>query len=814
MAWKNYVAFGAGEISPEIYERGNLDKFRTGLATLRNAHVTKMGGLRGRPGTAYHSETNLNNKAKYMFVEHKGKLFEFTTGHLRIYSNYSLANESFSTVNNVTVNTTTFPAFLHTDISHFAFNENYMYMFTDGYETLRIDLTTHTIVVLATNNPPWTSIFFGSSLINTAVSAPSGYDVFYAGTMVFNGVETISSALSPIAKIPTGGAQQNNLVFKITKAAVPNQSDLPELVKFYRRPDKSGAFGFIGSTGLTGQNATEWFFEFNDVGGAADFSDRPPTFQSDYAADTAVPGSVSSIKSRTGFIFQDRLILSGTRNKNWLLASRTGSTGLFYRDYPLQADSALAFKNGSNGGAFVKRLLDARGLMVFTNVGVYETPEVLTPETAYSTKRSNFVIDDAVPPVMIGDYVFFYDNRINAIIGMSINDAGGWNSDESSIFSAHLFQGKRVTSAITQTDETQLLWLTLNDGTLLSFSFQNEQQLRSWARHDTDGFAEQVVVVRGPDGIERLFVQVLRNERRVLERLTSLRADVMNYVGSDSSKLYKNNLFKNTHLMLLKPGATPEDPWIIENSQEDFANTPGLGAVDSVFRIFRDDGFAIDLKVVTYSNVFEVEVVFLDDQNPYTFFGVEEDVIQIELNNLYQTWNVFTGLNHLEGKKVTVRLDGFTHASPLNTVNPYEGDYTVDGGQITLINGLRGAIVSIGLPYAQDVVTLEVDTAEQSPTKEKAMICNRMYLSYYKSHEVYTNHHLPADDTVTGMYKETYQVEPDDGIVIKAPPLITERREVITEGDWKAKGSVALRNVDPQPFGLRGIFLDLEVRGR
>ena len=51
MAFKNLIAFGAGEITPELYERGNLDKFRTGLTRLRNCIVTKMGGLRGRAGT-------------------------------------------------------------------------------------------------------------------------------------------------------------------------------------------------------------------------------------------------------------------------------------------------------------------------------------------------------------------------------------------------------------------------------------------------------------------------------------------------------------------------------------------------------------------------------------------------------------------------------------------------------------------------------------------------------------------------------------------------------------------------------------------
>ena len=50
MALRNLTAFGAGEITPELAERANLDKFQTGLRTLRNGVVTKFGGLRSRRG--------------------------------------------------------------------------------------------------------------------------------------------------------------------------------------------------------------------------------------------------------------------------------------------------------------------------------------------------------------------------------------------------------------------------------------------------------------------------------------------------------------------------------------------------------------------------------------------------------------------------------------------------------------------------------------------------------------------------------------------------------------------------------------------
>ena len=76
MAFKNLIAFGAGELTPELYERGNLDKFRTGLARLRNAIVTKMGGLRSRAGSRLVFSPKSNNSAKYLYIQARNYLLE------------------------------------------------------------------------------------------------------------------------------------------------------------------------------------------------------------------------------------------------------------------------------------------------------------------------------------------------------------------------------------------------------------------------------------------------------------------------------------------------------------------------------------------------------------------------------------------------------------------------------------------------------------------------------------------------------------------------------------------------------------------
>lgn len=834
MAWKNYIAFGAGEISPEIYERGNLDKFRTGLAKLRNCTVTKMGGLRGRAGTVKLFNTFDNQQAQYYSSSEYNKLFEFTAGHLRVYEQYESVAETFTNIFDYDVDTTNFPIFTNIENMHFTSDDKYIYVFAEGSPAIRVEMDVYYIDDLQTLLAPtkfgWTPT--AHTFTVTPSGSPSGPAQQYTYTIVLNGVESMNYVVNAGA-LPTSGSQKQGLTLAIRRSSFPGTTQWPEQVKFYRRPNGNGAFGYIGSSAISTTDATYIYYMFDDLGGAADFSDRPPLFQDDFITDVGTyfdkdPNFFRSVytiefEPKTGLIFQGRLVVAGTRTKNLSLASRTNAT-FFTRDFPLQDDSAIAFKSGSSGGAFIKKYFDARGLLIFTNVGVFETPEVLTPSTAYAVKRSAYVVDDKVDPIMIGDYVFFYDKRIKGLLGMKANDAGGWNTSEISIFSAHLFKNRQVIDWYVQNEDTQILWIVFDDGKLVSFSFQDEQQLRSFAQHDTDGFVERITgLVLAEDGSSRVFVQVIRNGLRYLERFADNdldRVPIMKYVGFDSTVIFNNDITAILPDFGFPPTAISMEPSVVGDWTQikvispagPFLNTAGNGAVGSLFRFFRDDGAWIDLEVTAFTNTTTIVLKPVDyDQPVSAFLGISSGTTSIVPSNFYKTQNVFTGLTHLEGKKVGVRVDGFTHASPLNTVDGYQ-EYTVTGGQITLVEGLRGAYVTIGLPYAQDIVTLEVDTAEQAPTKEQSMICNSMYLSYYESREFFTAARLPDDDTVTGMYKDSYQIEPAAGIIPMTPALITDRREVQTEGDWKSKGSVALRNVDPQPTGLRAILLDLEVR--
>jgi len=241
-----------------------------------------------------------------------------------------------------------------------------------------------------------------------------------------------------------------------------------------------------------------------------------------------------------------------------------------------------------------------------------------------------------------------------------------------------------------------------------------------------------------------------------------------------------------------------------------FSNVAGKGAVGSVFRFFNPETTEyVDYIVTAFTNDSKVTVDLVTDYERDIYLVMEDTVTK--LYNMYQTFTTLSGLDHLEGKNVAIRTDGKTEASPLNTIRDYN-TYTVTGGEVTL--DIPAAIISVGLPIVTDFHTFDAQSMETVSAKTESTIVNKLFVSYYKSRGLYINHKFPENDTNDGMEDHERFFEPDEGIASYEPHYPYSRREEVTiNGDWSAASSTAFRNVDPQPIGVRGFILDEEKIG-
>ena len=850
MALRNLTAFGAGEITPELAERDNLDKFRTGLKTLRNGVVTKFGGLRSRRGFVLSEQVA---STKLYCPRNFSMAIVFGKTSFTVYE-----NQSKYKFTKITTNYTSFSLSL-TDLEnlHLTNDDLYLYAFVEGKVFFKIRLiaggpfTTSQVTTFSNVAP-------GSYVLDRVLggSTPTGYDVDYGFSVISNSVESGIKAVQSTGKLPIGTNEENILYCRI---AIGLPGVVPEEARLYRRPRGSGAWGFIGSGTFVADITPGyiWVSQISDVGQSVDLTNQPPAFVAGFAQEGA-------LKPKTGYIYQNRLLL-GIRNK--IYGSRTDALENFDRDFPLQDDGAVAFKTGSSGGANVERMYDGRGLLISTKVGIYETPsDVLKYDTAFAIKKSNAVHNARIPMLGMGGSTFINDVRLSGIFRLKGSGNNyDLDTDEISIFSSHLFEdfGGLVDWCI-QDDVTQLLWMVRSDGALICLSYQEDQSLQSFSRHDTLGGKFKAVGTLKTPGEQDLLLAIIEREGlNYLEVLSKKDLDVYDYIGTDATVIYKNHMVASDRWIritspvvtggVLESGtfnyegtidrtvaditarnAIPAiDRYVgmivevtgsglyelkggIENANWQvfagpFSNTAGLGAIGSIFRFFNAaTGEFVDYEVTTYTNSYTVnmELVAGQDRDMFDVMGTNT-VVNLLLTRMYQTFQVLTDLGHLEGEKVSIRADGFTEASPLNNIRNYP-TYTVTGGQVVLDE--RAAIISVGLPIVTDFQTLDPESIEQESAKTESSIVNKLFVSYYESRGLYVGSKFPEDNTLTGMEDHEEFFEPDAGIEPYEPHKPYSRREeVVIQGDWQAASSTAFRNVDPQPIGVLGFLLDEET---
>ncbi len=652
----------------------------------------------------------------------------------------------------------------------------------------------------------------------TPVGAPSGYQVDYYVTYVQNGEESTGLVYNAVgSKLPVAAGQSNYIEATLL---VPSAAGVTEM-RVYRRPATGGAFGYLGSSTKLFVVAGNLHGSFEDYGSGADYSIAPPSLITRLQADP------STLLSKTVGVYQQRLIITDINNLEALLASRPGYQNNFQRDYPLTDASALKFKSGAAGHARVLRMIEADGLVVFTTIGVFLHQGALTPDNLALVKKGKWVINASLEPIAIPGGLIFIDAATNTVRNLVLNQTlGTYNAEELSIFSGHLFAERTVTSWAFQEGNFPILWVTFDDGTYASFTYEQDQEMRAWTRHDSVTDVEQVCGTGVSDltlfvvkqGTSRYIEVTLPRRVPAAVRALDPEADKNpSCAYMDSVRSYNglmNGSLVGTDVFTLVP-VTPDD-WEGEltltcGTSAIFVNG-GSGTVGEVLRVFNGLGTFYDLEVTARTSDNEITVL------PSIMFPVE-----LETGfRLYRTVSVVGGLGHLLGESPSVIVDGAVVCSPNNDIDDYPEVTVVPhitGGAITLPDSMRGAIVHVGRPVpAGDIETLDIDTVEQSPVLLESLTVNKLYIKTKDSSGLYVGHRFPSDDKVEGMQPlDDYTVDYEESEPIvgnRYKPPLTRRAEVTLPGDWRSQGKIKIRQVDPLHFEILSIIPDVEVLGR
>lgn len=221
-------------------------------------------------------------------------------------------------------------------------------------------------------------------------------------------------------------------------------------------------------------------------------------------------------------------------------------------------------------------------------------------------------------------------------------------------------------------------------------------------------------------------------------------------------------------------GGVVENVCSIPNSKEDevyFVIKRTIGGVEKRYLE----------KLTSRFNLDGSQLIFMDSSKTYTFGAASSTPVTL------------TGLDHLEGKDVSVFADGFVVANPNN---PSYNKITVTGGAITLSRTYK--VIHVGLPYNSDIETLDIDTVQGSIMDRKKLI-NKASIFFEKTRGVFVGAAEPTGANATEGLREL-KTRQNSSI-----NSITGIEDVRFESSWSQGGRLFIRQTDPIPMTILAI---------
>lgn len=205
-----------------------------------------------------------------------------------------------------------------------------------------------------------------------------------------------------------------------------------------------------------------------------------------------------------GAYYQSRLWLGGTPDKaETFLGSQNGLPENFDLGTGLDAE-AMSFALENFGG--IEWMMGTKNLLIGTINGEYivkSTGGAITTSDIQVEQQSSYG-SASIQPVKIGDQVIYVTPDRRKIRAMNFEERkNNWMSTDLTLPSEHLTSGLIKDLSWSQ-HPNNLLWATLEDGTMVCLSYERGDNIKGWHRHDTQGII--LGTGSGFDGIRDVLV--------------------------------------------------------------------------------------------------------------------------------------------------------------------------------------------------------------------------------------------------------------------------------------------------------------------
>lgn len=279
-------------------------------------------------------------------------------------------------------------------------------------------------------------------------------------------------------------------------------------------------FGYIGST-------TSLTYTDDNIGPA--YNQAPPQANNPFASAGNYPSTVT--------LFQQRAIWARSTNvPHGIWASKSALIENMDYSTPLRADDSMSFAIMAGRVNSVNQLTSTTALLALTSDSVFNvagsgsggplngtSPPLIQRQVGRGSSR--------LTPLVVDNVVFYVPSIGNSVRSLGYDFAiNGLRANDITIFSPHFFQGHTIVSWCHSQEPRSLIWAVRDDGVLLCFTWEQEQNVWGWTLCETTGKVQSVCSIT-EDGEDRVYLIVERTlggqtslfvERMVSHRWESL----------------------------------------------------------------------------------------------------------------------------------------------------------------------------------------------------------------------------------------------------------------------------------------------------
>jgi len=829
--------FNGGEITPLLYGRPDIDKYKSGLKTCLNFVPLIQGPVERRPGTVHITEVFDSSKStrifRFEFSITQAYIVEFGDLYFRVIKDNGLL---------VTTPTKITTTYAEADLFQLKFSQSadVLYIAHKSYvprKLQRTSGTTFTISDIVFSDGP----FLNTNIETTTLTLSGG--TYAKGT---TGVTCTASAVTGI---------NSDDGFKTT--------DVGRLIRI-KRP---AAWTWLTITAFTSTTIVT----VTITGPDADATGTADWRLGVWSATTGYPSAVTFHQNRLawggGVDTPQRVDISRSGNFENMAPTEADAT--------VVADNAIAITlSADNVNAIRWMADDEKGLIVGTSGGEWvlrpsETGGVLAPATAQAKRSSSFGSAD-ITPVRVGRALLFVQRAARKLRELAyVFEDDGFRAPDMTVIAEHLTQVGIVEMAY-QAEPQSVVWVVLTDGTLLGFTYDREQQITGWHRHVVGGVSdaagtqakvESVAVIPNAAGTaDEVYIVVQRYINGAVVRFIEYMKPFWK-----STNDHEDAFFVDSGLTLDNPvtvtGVTTEDPPIVTAATHGFSNgdsvklasvlgmtevndgTYKIGEVaTNTFELFVQGKITAGISGITRAdpavvtatahglsagdeililnvtgmtevngvgytvvnpttNTFELASVNSTSFTTYTLTGDIHHAVNATAFTAYVSAGVVrkrvgtvSGLSHLEGETVSILSEGAAHA-----------DKVVTSGVVTFDRDSTKA--HVGLGYNSDFETLRPNEGAKDGTSQGKLIrIHRVVMRFFQ----FLGGSIGPDTNNL----DTVVIREGGDSMDTAVPLYDGDLEFEWDGEYTTDNHIFYRQSQPLPVTIEAVMPQLSTQDR